>query len=101
MPRISITVPHELGQAEASSRLQGFTNKIKEKYADQIKDLEEEIGENSGRFSFKTMGAKISGDIAISDSEVNLNCDMPFVLAMFKGRIESEMRTQLERVLKA
>ena len=41
MPKMSVTVPHTLGQAEAAKRLGGFMDAIKQKYADQMKIVEQ------------------------------------------------------------
>ena len=99
MPKISITVPHELGQPEAARRLGGFMDAIKKKYAGQIKITEENFGESSGTFAFKTMGMTVSGQAEIGDTSVTVDCDLPFAAMMFKGRIEKEMRESLEKVL--
>ena len=34
------------------------------------------------------------------ESEVEVRCELPFLAAMFKGRIESEVREHLTRVLR-
>lgn len=101
MPRITVTVPHELGQEQAAGRLATYLDMIREKNKDKIKDFEQTLGENSGTFSFKTMGFKVAGDVAVHPADVTLNCDLPFAAMLFKGKIEKEMREQLERVLRA
>jgi hypothetical protein len=99
MPKISVTVPHQLGQAKAAQRLGGFMNEIKKKYADQIKIVEESFGETSGTFAFKTMGLTIGGNVAIGESDVKVDCDLPFAAMIFKGKIEKEMRESLVKIL--
>ncbi len=99
MPKLSVAVSHSLGQAEAASRLSGLMDAIKSKYADQIKIVEEDFGETSGKFAFKTMGLTISGVVDIGETDVTVNLDLPFAAMMVKGRIEKEMRSSLEKVL--
>jgi hypothetical protein len=99
MPKISITVPHNHGQAEAARRLGVFMDAIKSKYADQIKIIEQNFGETSGTFAFKTMGMTVSGTAEIGEEAVTIDCDLPFAAMMFKGRIEKEMRDSLQKVL--
>jgi hypothetical protein len=100
MPKVSITVPHELGQAEAARRVTGLMDAIARKYADQIKITEQNFGETSGTFAFKTMGMTVSGQAAIEPASVSIDCDLPFAAVMFKGRIEKEIRDTLEKILK-
>lgn len=99
MPKITVTVPHAHGQAGAASRLGGFMGEIKKKYADQIKIVEENFGDSSGTFAFKTMGMTISGQVAIGEKDVKVDCDLPFAAMMFKGKIEKELRDSLVKVL--
>ena len=99
MPKMSVTVPHQLGQAEAAKRLGGFMEEVQKKYADQLKIVEQNFGETGGTFAFKTMGMTISGRIEVRESEVLVECDLPFAAMMFKGRIEKEMRESLVKVL--
>lgn len=99
MPKLSVSVPHALGQAEAARRLGGFMDAIKSRYADQIKITEQNFGETSGTFAFKTMGMSVAGNVDIGDEQVTVNCDLPFAAMMFKGKIEKEMRDSLAKVL--
>ncbi len=100
MPKLSINVPHTLGQAEAARRVAGLMDAIARKYADQIKITEQNFGETSGTFAFKTMGMTVSGKAQIEEASVGIDCDLPFAAMIFKGRIEKEIRETLEKVLK-
>jgi hypothetical protein len=99
MPKMTVNVPHTLGQAEAARRLGGLMAEIKKKYADQIKIVEEDFGDTSGTFAFKTVGITIGGNVTIGDSDVQIDCDLPFAAMLFKGRIEKELRDSLVKVL--
>jgi hypothetical protein len=99
MPSIAVSVPHELGQQEAVRRLEGFMQKLKLKYQDQVKDFQQELTGNSGKFSFSIMGFKVSGTAAIEEKAASVTCDLPFAAMMFKGKIEQEIRDQLTKQL--
>ena len=64
MPSLKLNYPHQLGQAEAVSRMHHLLARVKEKYQDQVSDLKESWNDNSLTFSFSTYGFKISGDVA-------------------------------------
>lgn len=100
MPKMNMSVPHDLGAAEATSRLQNFLTRMKEKRPDQVKDLEEEWSANSLKFGFSTFGFKIRGTLAISDQDVKADVDLPFAAMIAKGKIESEFRESLTRILR-
>lgn len=99
MPKITISVPHQLGQQEASERLQRFVTRLKEKHQDQVSNLEEEWSGNTLKFRFKTFGFQFQGTGNVSENDATLDVDIPFAAMMFKGKIESEMRDTLNRVL--
>lgn len=99
MPKVSMSVAHDLGEDEALRRVQAIADGIKMKYADKFKDLQEEWSGSNGNFAFRTMGFNIKAGINVKDKAVDVNGDLPFAAMMFKGKIESGIREQLERLL--
>ena len=99
MPSLKLNHPHQLGQAEAVSRMHHLLARVKEKYQDQVSDLKESWNDNSLTFSFSTYGFKISGDVAVLPSEVRLDGQIPIAALVFKGRIENAIRDQLAKEL--
>lgn len=99
MPRFSIEVPHQLGQEEAVSRVQGLLQRVKEKYQSQVSDLEESWLDNILNFKFKTYGFKIGGKLAAEPNTVKIDGDLPIAAMMFKGRIEQTIRDELAKRL--
>lgn len=99
MPKSSITIDHSLGQEEALKRIKGILTSARENYGNQISDLREDWDDNGGTFSFKAMGFKVSGDLAVSDSKVMINADYPWAAKPFQGTIEQTIRERAERLL--
>jgi hypothetical protein len=99
MPKISVTVPHTVGRDEAGERLKGFLSWLKDRHKDQVADLQEEWGENTLKFSFKSYGFKFQGSGVVEDADVKVDVDLPFAAMMFKGKIESEMREMLTKAI--
>jgi len=95
VPKIKLEIPHTLSAAEARSRLERFTESLPQ---DQVKDLEQSWSENTLTFGFKTFGIKIGGDLTAVDEKLLVNLELPFSAMMFKGKIESEITKQLERL---
>ena len=99
MPKLTVAVPHSLDPQEATKRLQGFLERVRSRYEDQVSDLQETWGENSGSFSFKTYGFSVKGNVAVQPGEVRIEGDLPFAAMMFKGRVEQTLRENLERLM--
>jgi putative polyhydroxyalkanoate system protein len=101
MPKFGVRVPHNLTQQEARSRLERFADVLQQKFQDKVSDLSQTWEGDTLNFRFKTYGIQLQGGIAVTDKELDLNGDLPFAAMMFKGKIESEIREQLERIVAA
>ena len=101
MPKFGVRVPHKLMKDEARSRLERFIEMLEAKFANQVSDLQQNWDGDTLKFHFKTYGIPLDGGITVADSELNMSGDLPFAAMMFKGKIESEIREQLERIVAA
>ena len=99
MPKIQVNQAHTLGQEQAIARLQQFLPKLKDRFQDKVSDLQESWQGPNLDFSFKAMGFKIAGKLAVTDSDVKLQQDLPLAAMLFKGKIEEQIREQLNRLL--
>jgi len=95
VPKIHLEIPHQLSAEEARSRLERFTEGLPQ---DQVTDLEQSWHENTLSFVFKTFGIKINGDLTAANEKLLVNIELPFSAMMFKGKIESGIKKQLERL---
>ena len=100
MPTLNFKVPHSQSKEDARHRLGHFTEGLKSKFKDQVSDLEETWNGDCMNFGFKTFGIHISGEITILDTELDVRCNLPLPAMMFKGKIESEVKQQLGRLMK-
>ena len=99
MPSMRIVVPHSLTQDEAMGRIRNLLAEVKNDYGDKVTDLRENWTGNGGDFSFKAMGFGLSGTLAVTPSEVEMNGKFPLAALPFKSRIESMIRTRAEQLL--
>lgn len=100
MPKVQFSIPNPVGEAKAVELLNTFMPRIQAQYKDMIKDLEQKWDASTLSFGFKTMGMKIAGSLAVSADAVAVHIDLPIAAMMIKGRIEQEIRSGLERLLK-
>jgi|SRR5688572_14877524 putative polyhydroxyalkanoate system protein len=101
MPKFNVQVPHSLTQQEARSRLERFAEMLQQKFQNQVSDLQQSWEDDTLRFQFKTYGIPLSGGIAVGEHELTVDGDLPFSAMMFRGKIESSIREQLERLVAA
>ena len=100
MPKFNLEIPHQLSAEEAKERLQRFTEALESKFQDPVGELEPSWNGDSLSFGFKTYGIKIQGQIHNQEDKLVMDGELPFSAMMFKGKIESEIRSQIERILK-
>lgn len=101
MPKFGVTVPHPLTKEEARSRLERFIEMMQSKFEGKVSDLNQSWEGDTLNFGFKTFGIQLSGKIAVNDHDLKLDGDLPFAAMMFKGKIESDIKEQLERIVSA
>jgi len=99
VPKFQLEVPHQLGAAEAKSRLERFIEVMQGKFQEKVSDLSQGWAGNTLNFGFKTFGIKINGAIDVGEEALHVAGDIPFAAMMFKGKIESEIREQLGRLM--
>jgi hypothetical protein len=101
VPKFHLEVPHTLTADEAKSRLERFVESLQARFQDKVSDLTQSWSENTLSFSFKSFGFKIAGAIASLDKKLDVTGDIPIAAMMFKGKIESEIRDQLTRLMRS
>jgi hypothetical protein len=96
MSKLSLEVPHTLGREEATRRL-----KDKLPLAQgEVTDLHHEWNDHTLSFDFQTMGMKIAGTMAVEETAVHVDIDLPWAASMVKGMIEQRVRQELGEVLR-
>lgn len=99
MPKVSLTVPHELGEDEARNRIQQLLADVREKYGRQVSDIREEWNGNSCDLGWKSMGMGMSATIQIHPSDVSVDGNMPMAFMAFKGKMEQLVRDRVTQAL--
>lgn len=100
MPKFHLEIPHSLTADDAKSRLERFVESLQAKFQDKVSDLNQTWNGNTLGFGFKTFGIKIAGSITAQENKLDVDGDIPFTAMMFKGKIESEIREQLGRLMR-
>jgi len=99
MPKMTFTVPYSIDQAAAIEKLKSFVPAIKQRYGGQVSNVTEEWVGDILKFAFTTFGFTIKGDLDVQPNQVVLDGELPFAAMMFKGKIESEFKENLAKLL--
>jgi hypothetical protein len=99
MPKIKLSVPHQLGQDEAKNRVSKLIAESRDKFGDKVTDLKEAWTENTDNFSFDAMGFAVDGQLNVQGNAVMIDINLPWAALPFKGRIESEILKHAKELL--
>jgi len=99
MPSLTLQAEHKLGRDEAVRRLKEKFSIARDTYGGQLGNLDEQWTDGTLSFGFKVVGMKISGTVAVEESAVKLDANLPIAAMMFKGAIEQRARAELAELL--
>ena len=99
MPSLDISIPHELSQEEALTRIKRLLSEAKRDHGDKIDKLEENWEGNTGTFSFSAKGYDISGNLVVQPNSIELTSTVPFAVSLFKGMITSMITQKAKELL--
>src|SRR4051812_37261757 len=100
MPSLKMTVPHALGQEAATEKLKSYLEMMLENAKDKVSNQSHSWTNNVLQAAFTTMGFAVKGTLTVLPESVVIDSTIPFALMMFKGKIESEIRDKLTRILR-
>lgn len=98
MPRISLSIPHCLGQEEAKTRIIGFIADARRQIGG-VSDMKEHWVENVGTYKFRAVGFAVEGRLEVLPDTLAVEIDFPFAALPWKGKAENEIRTQVVALL--
>ena len=88
-----VTVPHQLGQAEARRRINDGIGKLTEQFARMGEVKTAWTGDILG-FSVTTMGQAVTGSVEVGQAEVRIEVVLPGFLGMIAGSLKGRLRDQ-------
>ncbi len=100
MPNMIKTYPHSLGKDEAARRLRERISSEKISKANLV-SVSKEVWNDPYNldYSMTLFNYRVDGTLEITDDQVVVNLNLPFVAMMVKGMIENQMDQQMEIML--
>src|SRR5262245_9177124 len=99
MPSFRVSVPHQLGQAAARARVEGFLDNVRRDLPARVSDVAGEWNDNRLEFRLVASGLSISGTLQVEESLAEVAGALPLAAVLFRGQIERTIREELSRLL--
>jgi hypothetical protein len=99
MPNIEMSIPHSLGKDEAMNRIRQLLGNVQQRFAGQVKDIQQNWTDNEGTFSFSVMNMPVSGKLTVNSNDVALDGKIPLAASLFQGQIKSVIMQEAKKVL--
>jgi hypothetical protein len=97
---VTITIPHQLGAAEARRRIEEGFGQLIGQAGGMIKDVKQAWTGDSLTFSAQAMGQPISGVLLVMDQAVRMDIVLPGLLGVIAGKITGQVQKQGQLLLK-
>jgi hypothetical protein len=94
-----VSIPHNLGKAEATRRLQAGVGKIHGQFGASLAALEESWNGDRMDFRVVTLGQTITGHLDVIEDAVNVEVQLPWVLTLVAEKARSFIRKQGQLLL--
>ncbi|MFL5119711.1 MAG: polyhydroxyalkanoic acid system family protein [Microvirga sp.] len=89
-----VSIPHDLGKAEATRRLQHGVGQMKSQFGDKIASVESSWAGDRMDFRVGAMGQNVSGHLDVTEDAVRVEVQLPWILAMIAEKAKGFIRKQ-------
>jgi|SRR3954463_3506816 hypothetical protein len=89
-----VSIPHNLGKAEAQRRLQTGFSRLKTQFGDKLAALDETWIEDRMSFHAGAMGQTIDGHLDVMDDQVRVEVKLPWILAVVAEKARDFIQKQ-------
>ena len=96
---ITITLPHQLGLAEARRRIDEWFGQLLSQTGGMVKDVQKSWADDALTFSAQAMGQPISGVLTVFEDSVRMDVVLPGLLGVIAGKITGQVKKQGQLLL--
>jgi hypothetical protein len=96
---VTITIPHQLGAAEARRRIEEGFGQLLSQAGGVIKDVQKSWTGDALTFSAQAMGQPISGVLTVFADSVRMDIVLPGLLGVIAGKITGQVKKQGQLLL--
>lgn len=97
---MQVAIPHSLGREEVRRRLRGSENRIEDAIPGGMAKIETSwVDDDTLSLAINAMGQTLAGRIAIEDTQVLFDVDLPLALGFIKPMVEGAIRQAGQKLL--
>jgi hypothetical protein len=89
-----VSIPHNLGKAEATRRLQGGMSSVKSQFGDKVASIDETWRGDRMDFRVGAMGQTVNGHLEVMEEQVRVEVQLPWILAMIAEKAKTFIQKQ-------
>jgi putative polyhydroxyalkanoate system protein len=94
MPNLTVSIPHQLGRAEAKRRIESGLAHILQQYGGMLGHVEQHWEGDTLELSVTAMAQTVTGRARVEEQVVNLEMALPWMLSMLAGRLKQGIEQQ-------
>ena len=91
---VVVTIPHQLGKEEARRRLHDGMGRLREQFGDKLGRIEDTWTGDHADFRVTVVGQSVTGALDVLDTEVRLEVQLPWMLAMVAEKAKALIQKQ-------
>jgi putative polyhydroxyalkanoate system protein len=92
---VTVTVPHQLGKAEARNRVASSVGQLRDQFAAlSVSNFQQAWSGDRMNFQAQALGQTITGGIDVNDADIRIEVALPGLLGMFSSKIAGSLRRQ-------
>ena len=91
---LTVSVPHRLGKAEATRRLQSGFTMVRTRFAGKLSILEETWTDHHLDFQVAVMGQQARGGLDVAEDAVHLSVELPWLLHLMAEKATALIQKQ-------
>ena len=99
MPNLTITIPHQLGRAEARRRIGEQAVRLQSQHGGMFERVEQRGVGDVLHFLVAAVGQSITGTLLVAEQDVHLEVALPWMLAMLAGAVKKQIEQRGRELL--
>jgi hypothetical protein len=99
MPNLTLSVPHQLGRAEAKRRLQEALAQAQQQSNNMVGPIEQRWNGDTLDFKVTAMGQTLSGQAVVEEQVVRVEVALPWMLALLAGSVKQQIEQRGRQLL--
>ena len=99
MPNLTLSVPHQLGRAEAKRRIQEQLDQAQRQYGAVLSGLDQRWTGDHLDVTVRGGGQSVTGHADVEDNVVQVSIELPWVFALLAAPLKGAIEQQARRAL--